>query len=252
MKGNRRRRSLAIAVAGAALGALWLAPTASGVCANFHGDPPPGYSGPIQRGIACDYDAGGEPEEAWTVPTTVSEAEFWVLGADDPAVGRGGSVRATLAVAPGEVLTLLLGSNGGATTVSRPGVLLLRGAGGNGLESNYAFPGATDVQMQPAEGPNPPYPGAGTVYISWYEGWVDMPDGRTTKPPVGRCEVPKLRGLKPPVARRALAAADCSAQAFARKPARRPMRGRIVGQLPRAGTILPAGSLVAATVGRRP
>lgn len=244
MEGTRGHRSVAIAVAGAALGMLWLAPPASSFCSKVISDPGPGYNGPAQRGIACSHDEDGA-EELWTVPLAISEARFIVSGSDDPTAVRGGYVMATLDVSPGETLSLSLGSQGGASFLKRGETLLIAGGGGNGLEPNYVSPGAREVKVQPPGRPNGPYPANGEIWVSWYEGWI-------SKPPLVRCEVPKLRGLKPPAARRALAAADCTARAFGRKPARRAMWGRIVSQQPPPGTVLSAGSEIAATVGSRP
>jgi hypothetical protein len=194
------------------------------------------------------------------VPDTVTKAEFRLFGADDPAAGQGGDVKASLAVTPGEILLLQLGSKGGASSVLRGESPLLIAGGGNGAEPNYVAPGATDVESEPPGGPNPPFPGNGSIYVSWSAGWFgDRPENNGStgndgwpEPVPARCLVPRLRGLRPGAARSAIAANRCTAGAFARLPARRRMRGRVVSQAPPPGTVLPAGSAIAAILGAPP
>jgi hypothetical protein len=258
------RRSLAglLATTVATLLGLWLASSAAAVCAHFHGDPGPRYSGPMLVGIACNYRDGDGPDEQWTVPDTVAVAEFRLFGADDPAKGAGGDVKATLAVTPGETLLLRLGSDGGASSVLRGATPLLVAGGGDGAEDNYVAPGATGVESERPGEPNPPFPGDGSIYVSWYEGWVNAPPlgDEPSDPPLGtqphdppssvRCVVPKLRGMRPAATRRAIAAAHCAAGEYPRVATRRATRGRVVSQAPQPGSVLPQGSSVTAAVGR--
>jgi hypothetical protein len=204
-------------------------------------DPAPGYKGPLLRGFSCDY----RPELAemtWTVPAGVAEAQFHVYGGDH-ASGRGGEVEATLPVTPGEALTLTMGHEGSASRVSRGLTPLLVAGGGDGKEPNFAEPGARKVSSQAPGAPNHPYPGDGRIYVSWYEGWVELPDHR--------CVVPALGGLRPVAARRRLDAAGCATGSVSRQRARRARRNRVVGQSVRAGARLPLGTPVGFTVGSR-
>jgi hypothetical protein len=249
MEAPLHRRSLAgLAAIGAMLGSLVLAAPASladsvpSHCSSGIGDPAPGYEGPLLHGIACDYDPQ-RPVTEWTAPEDVTSAKFSVYGGDDPARGQGGQVEATLAVIPGENLNLVMGNEGGASSVSRKDTPLLVAGGGNDLEGNYVAPEATAVSTQPPDRPNPPYPRDGSVYVSWLEGWIRMS-------PRVQCVVPKLRGLRPAAARRALRSASCSVGYVDRHPARAPLRRRVVAQFPQPGTILPENAAVGFTVGR--
>lgn len=263
MNGGRRRRTLTcLTVAGAALGALWSAAPAFGYCSDLHGDPAPGYSGPLMRGIHC---RGGEAssqsqEESWVVPAGITTAEFTVSGGDDLIGGQGARIEATLAVAPGETLRLLLGGGGGASSVRRGDTPLLVAGGGNGLEPDYVAPAAEAVAIHPRGEPNPPYPQNGSVFVAWYVDYrgpgTDTGTGSGSgsgqdRPPESHCVIPKLRGRRPEVARSALFAAHCDSGDIVRRPARPGMRGRVTGQSQRPGTVLPLGSAVDFTVGRR-
>ena len=258
------RRSLAVlAVAVTTLGALWLAAPASSFCSSFHGDRA-GY-GPIWQGIFCYYAEipDDNTKADWTVPDGITEAGFFLEGADDPVGGRGGRVKATLPVTPGEILTLAMGSDGAASSVSREGVPLFVAAGGNGLEPNYLAPGAGNPVVEAAGQPNPPYPQNGIISIGWWEccggfGDVEYPEltdrgghNGWVRPPAGKCVVPGLRGKRPAAARRALAAAHCTVGSVGRRPAKRGMWGRVVAQSRHPELVLPEGGAVDLTVGRR-
>ena len=235
-------------LAAAAVAALWLAPPASAAgstpesCATLIADPVPGYAGPMLHGFACDYRAE-PPEVTWTVPAGVTEAEFLVIGGDHSS-GRGGEVKAELPVTPGETLTLTMGHEGSASRVSRGPTPLLVAGGGDGKEPNYFDPAASGRSAEAPGRPLPPYPGDGTIYGSWYEGWIERPDFR--------CEVPALRGLRPVAARLRLEEALCATGRVSRRTARRARRNRVVGQSVKAGTRLPVGTPVDFSVGRRP
>ncbi|HEX5713580.1 MAG TPA: PASTA domain-containing protein [Solirubrobacterales bacterium] len=256
MNRNRRRRTrICSTIAGVALGMLWLAAPAFGQCSNIHGDPAPGYSGPLMRGIYCS--AGQTPdqgrEESWVVPAGVTSAGFMVSGGDDLAGGRGSRVEATLAVTPGETLSLLLGGGGNASSVRRGDTALLAAGGGNGVEPDYVAPGATAVAVTPRGAPNPPYPGNGSLFISWYSGWYTSEEEQkpVVDPPPQSCVVPKLRGRRPVEARKALRAASCASGDVVRSAARPGLRGRVIGQSQPPGTVLPHRTDVDFTVGRR-
>jgi hypothetical protein len=194
------------------------------------------------HGFACDYRAE-LPELTWTVPADVTKAAFFVIGGDHSS-GRGGEVRAELPVTPGETLTLTMGHEGSASRVSRGLTPLLVAGGGDGKEPNYFDPAAGERSAEAPGRPLPPYPGDGTIYGSWYEGWIERPDNR--------CQVPALRGLRPTVARLRLLEAGCTTGTINTRPARRARRHRVVAQSVKAGTRLPLRSPVDFSVGRRP
>lgn len=246
MRGHRLRGSmlrLGVVVA-AVLGTLWSATSASASCATLIGDPAPGYSGSIQ-GIACRYEDG--PQISWTVPQGITDARFYLRGADDNIGGRGATVAARSPVNPGETMFLEPGAAGEASTVRLGGVALFVAGGGNGKAANYVAPGASEVESQAAGGPIEPA-ADGTTYIR--NGEVDVSWGHFSKDP-NWCLVPELRGLRARVARRRLLEANCTVGQVRRHAARPPQRGRVTRQWPRAGTELPPGSSVDLRVGRK-
>jgi hypothetical protein len=168
--GGRAWSLLPGCAATAVFAALWFAAPASAHCAEFVGDPAPGYSGSI-GGISCRYE-DGTPQE-WTVPSYVSEATFSVRGADDAAGAGGGHVEARLSLVPGETLTLEPGANGEATIVTRDGGALFVGGGGNGGVPNYVIPAATDVSSEAPGGPfhlvidGAPVRSDGQISVEW-------------------------------------------------------------------------------------
>lgn len=70
------------------------------------------------------------------------------------------------------------------------------------------------------------------------------------KPPVVRCKVPKLTGLKLAAARTRLKAGNCALGKVRRKAAKPKQNGRVIAQRTKPGKRLPAGTKVAVTVGR--
>jgi hypothetical protein len=248
-------KTLTIALVAASLGALWFAVPASASCSMTHGDPPPGYQGPLLYGIHCAYVTG--PTESWTVPA-ITEAEFDLFGASDPIGGHGGRVKATLAVVPGEILVLESGGNGTASSVSRDGVPLLIAGGGDGGEPNYVSPDATKTQV---EAPGTPITGNlpdGQIFVAWSvprdPGPVVDPDSSTIdlEPPIaesGNCVVPRLTGRRPLAARRSLSRSGCRAGTVTRKPSAPRKRRRVLSQSMQPGTELPPGSEVRFAVG---
>jgi hypothetical protein len=125
------------------LGSCCLPPFASAVppCATLIADSFGQHHGPWLRGISCSMPEDplpGESQEAtWTVPDGVQAAEFYVLGGDEASAGHGGVVDAALSVTPGETLTLFLGIDGNASSVSREGAALIVASGANGQEPSY-------------------------------------------------------------------------------------------------------------------
>ncbi len=231
------------------LGALWLSSSASASCATLIADPAPGYTGGGPAGLSCDYDAAS-PTETWTVPAGIVEARFWAIGGDGPGA-RGGSMRATLSVVPGQVYELTPGGPGGATSVGRDGVKLLVGGGADGVAPNYAVPEAREVeQVAPGAGVTG-YALNGRVYVSWDAGITKKP----REPNEGghdACVVPRITGRTPKAARAALAEAGCAAGPVTRKASRSGRRGRVVSQSVRPGLETVPGAEVAFAVGRRP
>ena len=63
------------------------------------------------------------------------------------------------------------------------------------------------------------------------------------------CKVPRLRGLRPPAARRALVQAHCQLKRVTHRHAARRMHGRVVSQRPAPGTSQIAGTRVTVVVG---
>lgn len=220
---------------------LWLAAPASASCPSFHGDPAPGYSGSVQ-GIFCTYAVG--PSHTWTAPSNVSEATFSVRGADDASGAGGGHVEALLSLVPGETLAIELGAEGEASTVSRGGTHLFVGGGGNGSVPNYVTPEASEVTSEAPGGPfRFSFRNDGEVSIEW---------GEITKDPDPMCTVPRLRGMRPVAARKRLAEAHCAVGKIARLRARPLNRGRVIGQSPPPGTVMPDDLGVSLRVGRGP
>jgi hypothetical protein len=249
-------------------------------CWSWHYDPLPSYTGPVGVGIGCEDAA--VPVLSWTVPESVTTARFYVFGADDAIRETGGgTVEATLDLSPGSTITFEIGDEGEASAVRSETEELIVAAGGNELATNYASPSAREIV---ANGPGPasdPFEDGGIIveWTYWYEG---EPDEETTPPPEGEggqeprpegsdragpqglgagpqlaltspaCVVPRLRGLKPVAARRALAAAHCVLGRVSRRSARHNRRGRIIRQASPAGTVLPLGTPIEVVVGRRP
>lgn len=72
----------------------------------------------------------------------------------------------------------------------------------------------------------------------------------TTAAPGKRCVVPKVRGMTPTAARKALKKAHCKAGKFTRQAHRKVKRGRVIATTPKAGTALPAGATVGLIVSK--
>lgn len=245
---------LTIALVTTVFGVLMPAAPASAICSMFHGDPVPGYEGPLLHGIHCSYVSG--PTESWTVPA-IAEAEFDLFGASDPIAGHGGRVKATLAVVPGETLVLESGGNGAASSVSRNGVPLLIAGGGDGEEPNFVSPAATETQVI---APGAPITGGvpdGNVYVSW---WVPRKPRTDPNPPIispgqltaelDLCVVPRLTGRRPLAARRSLRGSGCRAGTVTRRSSVPWKRGRVIGQSVQPGAKLPLESEIRFVVGR--
>ena len=62
------------------------------------------------------------------------------------------------------------------------------------------------------------------------------------------CTVPSLKGLTKGVAKKLLAATHCKLGKVTKKKAKKGKRGTVIKQSPKAGTVLPAGSVVKVTV----
>ena len=80
-------------------------------------------------------------DQTWTVPAGVSQATFVVEGASGGVLGRsspglGGRAEATVAVTPGTVYTIVVGSQGQRPGGYRPGVPAARGGFGFGRGGN--------------------------------------------------------------------------------------------------------------------
>ncbi|HET7444871.1 MAG TPA: PASTA domain-containing protein [Solirubrobacterales bacterium] len=248
MPDHRRHRNVfrGSVAAAAALFALCFASSAAAECATMIADPAAGYGGSVE-GISCRYEDGAQI--SWTVPAGITDARFYAVGADDALAGRGGTTAARLPVTPGTTLTLEPGAGGEASVVKLGDVPLIVAGGGNRKAASYVAPGASEIEARPAGAPIQPaldgvtYVGNGLIDVSW---------GSFGKVP-NWCVVPELKGLRARVARKKLAAANCAVGELTRRPARRPDRGRVRRQSPRAGSELPPGlAVVDLWVGARP
>ena len=243
------------------LAALIRTEDANAACGFWHTDPGPHYTGPLPAGIFCDYS--GDPEFTWTVPREATTARFSVFGADDPgSEAAGGHVDAKVELTPGPEITLKVGGEGGASSVRLGEEPLIVAGGGDGVEPNFVAPSAFEVETEEPGAPKGEPWSDGSINVEWtywFEG-EDLP----TEPPVPPvpprlqdpqptpCVVPRLKGLRPAAARKALSAAHCALGQLSRRPARRRRWGRIVRQTRAAGAILPSGAAVGVVVGRRP
>lgn len=258
MNGSRSRGG-AVALALVSLGMLSFAAPRSSVAAptpagcskriaDYRGD----YEGPRLRGFACKMGEDLLPwksqEIAWTVPPRVKAAEFLVLGGSDATTGHGGEVDAALPVTPGETLVLLLGIDGGATSVSRGGVPLIVAAGSNGQQPSFVSPNARNTAVRAPGLPAPPYPQHGSIYVSWLHGYGSGIKGQVPSD----CVVPTLRGENPSEAREMLTGSDCRVGSISRVLARPANRGLVIRQSPKPGTVLPRASEVDFVVGQGP
>lgn len=272
------------------VGALALTSPASAetLCAHWHGDPGPSYTGPVPVGISCRHSEA--PSTTWTVPEDLTSARFYVDGASDPeSQSHGGHVEASLDLTPGSKLTLEMGGPGEASAVrSAEGPLIVAG-GGNGEEPNFVTPSAVEVESiepgdaegsaldqgwisvewtyfyegeqgedEPGEGeqgqdpdhPNRPEEEAETSVAQTEEPVLKAPVLTAAQSPT--CVVPFLKGRRPVEARRTLAVANCTLGDVSRRSARRHRRGRVVRQSLASGMIVPQGTEIDIVVGRRP
>jgi hypothetical protein len=241
-------------------------------CEHWHDDPFPTYTGPVGVGLNCEDAAA--PLLSWTIPDSISTVRFHLDGADD-AVSEttGGTIEATLDLIPGSILTLEVGGEGEASAVLSGTEPLLIAAGGNGRVTNYAAPSARDVAAT-VPGPGSGQAFDGSIFIEWTHWHQGEPTEGSDPPPKEDvketppdaspaagpqipatsppCIVPRLRGLKPSAARRALAAAHCTLGRIARRWSSPNRRGRVIRQASPAGVVLPTGAGVDVIVGRRP
>lgn len=241
------------------LGGLAKADDASAACGHWHVDPLSTYTGPVPVGLFCSHQ--GNPQYTWTVPDEVTAAHFSVSGGDDP-VGEttGGHVEARLDLVPGSELTMEMGGEGEATVVRLGEEPLVVAAGGSEAESNFVIPSATEVEIEEPGAPQEEPFTNGRIDVEWtywFEG-EDPPVERLAgaailpSPPTASCAVPRLKGLRPVAARKALALANCRLGRITRRPARRGQRGRVLRQTPATGAAFPSGTAVDLVVGRRP
>jgi hypothetical protein len=261
------RKALFALLVLASIGALTAAPAgAEDVqfgCGYVHGDPAPGYSGPLPVGLDC-FQPG---EYTWTVPEeAATTTRFFIDGADDAGKeAAGGHVDARLYLIPGSELTLEVGDEGEASAIRLGEEQLIVAGGGGGVEPNFVTPSAFEVKT---EEPGAPATGwrDGRITVEWtywYEGEdpLDPPQPedppRPGNPPTSpkaqpTCVIPRLKGLRPIAARKVLAHAGCAFGKVTRNPTPRHRRGRIIRQALAPGTRLPLGAVVDVVVGRRP
>jgi beta-lactam-binding protein with PASTA domain len=72
----------------------------------------------------------------------------------------------------------------------------------------------------------------------------------TPTPTATRCRVPKLAGKTLKVAKKALGKAHCALGKVKKKPSARKMRGKVIGQSPKAGASKARGTKVALVLGK--
>jgi acid phosphatase len=106
------------------------------------------------------------------------------------------------------------------------------------------------VWAQPAQ-PPAPAPAGGPAHAPASAITHTRPAASRPAAPAPRCRVPRVQGLSPPSARRALRRAGCRPGGAARVRSR-VAAGRVAGSRPRAGTSAPAGTRVALLVSRGP
>jgi hypothetical protein len=75
------------------------------------------------------------------------------------------------------------------------------------------------------------------------------PPGFGPRPPSPRCRVPRVVGLRLPVARALIKRSSCRVGTVRHTRSKRP-RGKVISQKPQAGTLLPGGASVSLTVSR--
>jgi hypothetical protein len=90
-------------------------------------DPPPGCT-TTAGATTCVFAYTGAAQ-TWTVPAGVTSATFDVFGAQGGDGGKGGEVKATLPVTPGETLQIVVGGMGAASGCNHAGGF---NGGGNG------------------------------------------------------------------------------------------------------------------------
>jgi hypothetical protein len=164
MSESRRRWAIGALATSVLLALLWMPVTASAYCERPH-HIDTAYERDL-RGIVCHY--GGESEETWTVPAQITKPRFELIGAEGPAGEIGGFVKATLPLKAGDEITLRVGGDGAASSISRGGEVLLRAGGGDGAEPNFVSPQAEAVQSQ-APGGTGPWVGDGFIEVRWYD-----------------------------------------------------------------------------------
>ncbi len=163
MSESRLRWTMATLAAGVFFATLSMPASASAACFQpDHIDFELGL-----RGINCDH--WDPAEETWTVPAQITKQRFVLRGADDPSGGTGGVVEATLRLKAGDVITLKVGSEGAASSVSRGAEVLLVAGGGDGAEPNFVSPEAEAVESLEPGGPLEHGAWNGRIDIRWYD-----------------------------------------------------------------------------------
>ncbi len=193
----------------------------------------------------------------WTAPAGLERVFVELWGGSGESGEPHGHVLAGYNVKPGERLGFITGGIGEDTSAYRltPGwpELLAMAAGGDTERPNYVFLPATRGESFWEGGGIGSQPSEGRVRLHF---WLRQQEEQLPKdrPPLqpSACVVPRLKGKTPRAARRSLTRAKCRLGARTRAPSRRRMRGRIIGQSPSPGKVLPAETAVAVVVGRRP
>jgi PKD repeat protein len=178
--------------------------------------------GSPQAGDSVQFDAGASAPGTWNdgcgASGTDTTTYTWDFG--DGSTGSGVTATHAYAVAGTYQAVLTATSTGGSPTASQAVTVT-------------AVPAGTTGGADTGASSTPPS------------------DTQTTTTPAGtKCVVPKLIGKTVAGAKKLLAKAHCGVGKVARKTAKKKLRGRVISQRARAGTLKPAGSKVSFVVGR--
>jgi hypothetical protein len=198
-----------------------------------------------------------EEKQLWTAPDGINRAAFELFGGPGESGEPRGHVFTVFKVKPGETFGVEVGGPGEDTTLygSASQFDVVRAAGGDTERDNYLPFGASPAEEFWEGGGPDSEPGIGKALVHyWYAGQAnEEPMDRRSELParasVPRCVVPHLRGKRPRAVLRALARANCTLEKVHRRHSRRRMRGRVVRQSPRPGTVAAPRARVSVVLG---
>ena len=198
--------------------------------------------------LANDTDADGDP---LTASKTASPAHGTVALAPDGTfhyqASAGFSGTDTFSYLAGDGRLASAPATVTLTVAAAPTPSTGGGGGGGGGDSGGGSAGeSTDTAALPVL--TPPSLTSGTVVP--ISAAAPAPPATPTQAPAPRCHVPRLRGHSVRYARSRLTAAHCAVGSIRRVKVRGVKRGRVARTLPRAGSVLAAGSRVALRTAR--